>query len=141
MDLILDGSHLPEFDDLTKYIKGSARELWIDFTNYIHSEYQSSPKITFSKCSGKPGWNVKYQKAGKAICTLYPEKERFVALVIVTLDLLPLIEGASDGFEPEVWQVIKNAKPFNNTLWLMIGVESEAVLEDVKRLLILKRGG
>ncbi|WP_423245054.1 DUF3788 family protein [Heliorestis acidaminivorans] len=26
--------------------------------------------MTYSKCSAQPGWNVKYKKSGKSLCTL-----------------------------------------------------------------------
>ena len=32
----------------------------------------------------------------KSLCTLYPEKDSFVVLIVITLDLLPVIEGLSD---------------------------------------------
>jgi hypothetical protein len=81
---------------------------------------------------------VKYQKSGKSICTLYPEKEAFVALVVIKLDLLPVIEALSEEFTSEVLKAIRTAKPFNGTLWLMLQVKSDLQLTDVKQLLLLK---
>ncbi|WHH57133.1 DUF3788 domain-containing protein [Petroclostridium sp. X23] len=139
MDLILDAGYVPEMDDLTEYINQPARELWIDLNMFIQQKYNARSKITYSKCSGKPGWNLKYQKSGKSICTLYPEKNRFIALVVITIDLLPYIEGISYEFEAGVRETIKNAKPFNGTLWLMLAIENTAILENVKQLLIIKQ--
>lgn len=81
---------------------------------------------------------MKYAKSGKSLCTLYPEKEGFVTLVVITLDLVPVIGAMSCEFEPEVLKTIESAKPFNGTLWLMIQVEKDTVLENVKQLLLLK---
>ncbi|KAB2952754.1 DUF3788 family protein [Heliorestis acidaminivorans] len=36
----------------------------------MEEAYQAKPHITYSKCSAQPGWNVKYKKSGKSLCTL-----------------------------------------------------------------------
>ncbi|HQL35613.1 MAG TPA: DUF3788 domain-containing protein [Bacillota bacterium] len=108
--------------------------------DFIQQIYKSFPRITYSVCSGRPGWNVKYQKSGKSICTLYPEKEGFVALVVVTLDLIPVIEALSGELTEETLQTIRSAKPFNGTKWLMLQVKNDLQLEDVKQLIVLKQG-
>jgi len=138
-DIILDGSNMPTYDDIIDYINLSARELWKRINIFLQQRYEASPKIMYSKCSAKPGWNVKYQKSGKSLCTLYPEKDGFVALVVITLDLLPAIEALSKEFTEGVLNTIKGAKPFNGTLWLMLTVNDELALNDVKQLMLLKQ--
>lgn len=137
-DLILDGGYTPSYEEIAGYIREPAHGLWQEVNSFIQQKYQVAPRITYSKCSGKPGWNVKYQKTGKSLCTLYPEKDCFIVLVVVTLELVPLIEAISGDFEPEVINVVRTAKPFNGTLWLMISVDRPAVLGNVKELLRLK---
>lgn len=140
-DLILDADQTPTYDEIVHYADGAARVLWQNINSYIQQMYKASPKITYSKCSGKPGWNVKYQKSGKSICTLYPEKKGFVVLVVVTLDLVPIIEVMSEKFETAILEIMRTAKPFNGTLWLMIPVADKAMLESVKQILSLKHKG
>ncbi|MDD2503719.1 MAG: DUF3788 domain-containing protein [Clostridia bacterium] len=137
-DLILDGNHVPDYNEITDYINLPARELWRQINHFIQERYKASPKIMYSKCAGKPGWNVKYQKSGKSICTLYPERDGLVVLVVVTLDLLPVIEALSEEFTPEILQTIRTARPFNGTEWLMLQVNSSKALDNVKQLLLLK---
>lgn len=138
-DLILDASHTPGYDEIDSYINVPERELWRRINSFIRERYKAEPRIMYSKCAGKPGWNIKYQRSGKSICTLYPEKEGFIALVVTTLDLLPVIEAISEELTSGIRDTIKGARPFNGTLWLMLRVNSEAALEDVKQLLILKQ--
>jgi hypothetical protein len=137
-DIIMDGSNIPSYAEIIDYINLPARELWSQINLFLQQRYEASPKIMYSKCSAKPGWNVKYQKSGKSLCTLYPEKDGFVALVVITLDLLPVIEALSEEFTEGVINTIKEARPFNGTLWLMLTVSSAETLEDVKQLLLLK---
>ena len=137
-DLIVDGSHMPAYDEIADYINLPERELWRQINHFIQERYKTSPKIMYSTCSAKPGWNVKYQKSGKSLCTLYPEKNSFVSLVVITLDLLPIIEALPEEFTAETLQKIRTAKPFNGTLWLMLQVKRDLQLNDVKQLLLLK---
>ncbi|TYQ12814.1 UNVERIFIED_CONTAM: uncharacterized protein DUF3788 [Acetivibrio alkalicellulosi] len=137
-DLVLDGSKSPSFDEIRLYINSPARELWDDFVQFIQQKYRSKPKITFSKCSAKPGWNVKYQKSGKSVCTLYPEKDLFIVLVVISLDQASLIENIASEFDPAIVDIIKNAKPFNGTLWLMPSINTQNALDSIKKILLIK---
>lgn len=137
-DLIMNAGHEPTYNEIVSYIDEPGKEMWQDINIFIQDKFKSSPRIAFSKCSGKPGWNVKYQKSGKSVCTLYPEKGGFVILIVVTKELATIIESMNSEFDLKIMQLIKSTKLFNNTLWLMIQVDSEAIAKDVKRLLLLK---
>lgn len=38
----------------------------------LEEGYRVSPRIEYSRCSMEPGWNIKYKKSGRALCTIYP---------------------------------------------------------------------
>ena len=137
-DLIQNKAVMPSFEAITGAIEPPARAWWQDLNGFLQEQYQSKPKIIYSTCAGKPGWNIKYQKSGKALCTLYPEKNCFVALVVIPLDLVPLVQGAEIPFHPQILDQIRRGKPFNGTFWLMITVNEPAALESVKDLIALK---
>lgn len=139
-DLIANKATTPTFDEITGYIEPPARTWWLDMTGFLQQEYGSKPKIVYSICAGKPGWNVKYQKSGKALCTLYPEKNCFVALVVIPVDMVPLMKGAERPFHPQIMEQAEGSKPFNGTYWLMITVDGKDVLESAKDLIALKSG-
>jgi len=139
-DLILDASHKLAFEELSGYIEEPALSWWLDINAFLQNTYKAKPKMSFSKCSMQKGWNVKYQKSGKSLCTLYPEKESFIVLIVVKLELIPIIEAMKNEFEPVVLDVVKSARPFNGTKWLMINVQSEAILKNARELLVLKHG-
>ena len=139
-DLILDASHKPAFEELSGYIEEPALSWWLDLNVYLQNTYKAKPKMSFSKCSMQRGWNVKYQKSGKSLCTLYPEKESFIVLIVIKLEMIPIIEAMENDFEPVVIDLVKSARPFNGTKWLMIRVENEAILKNARELLVLKHG-
>ena len=137
-DLIQDASHIPTYEEIFNYMDEHTQSMWKDMNSFIQNVYNTLPKIMYSKCSGKPGWNIKYKKSGKSLCTLYPEKHGFITLVVITLDLVPMIENLSYEFDEEVIELMKTAKPFNETLWLMIRVDNFTIIDSIKQLLLLK---
>jgi hypothetical protein len=84
------------------------------------------------------GWNVKYKKGGKSLCTLYPMDGWFIALVVI---------GEKEQAEAELVMPacsIPVQRLFNETAfsasgrWLMIEVRERAVLEDVMKLIQIR---
>lgn len=137
-DLILDAGHRPIYEEISTYIHEPALTWWKTLNSFIQEEYKIKPKITYSHCSAQKGWNVKYHKSGKSLCTLYPEKETFIVLIVVKLELAQIISSMVNIFESAVLKTVESARPFNGTKWLMIPVESEAILKNVQELLVLK---
>ena len=60
-------------------------ELFVDLHNYICDRYKVKPKMAYSNCAMDNniwrGWNIKYQKSGKSLCTIYPQQGYFLVLV------------------------------------------------------------
>lgn len=70
----------PTWEQITEYI-GSP--LWAEFNERIQFTYRTRPCMEYSRCSMQAGWNIKYKKGGKSLCTLYPMQGYFIALVVV----------------------------------------------------------
>ncbi len=112
--------------------------LWGQMNAWLQESYGAVPHMAFSKCSGQPGWNVKYQKGGKSLCTLYPMVGFFIALVVVGAKeeaeaslAMPLCSGYT--------RALYAATPFSaGGRWLMMQVTDEDVLRDALRLIALR---
>lgn len=133
-----DPGPAPTFEMIARGIERPARDVWDDLTAHIEQTYRCSPRIEYSTCSGKPGWNVKYQVSGKSLCTLYPEPKSFTVLVVINTDLIERVGAMLHEFSEPVAAVYRRCKLFNGTHWLMLPVAGQAAAEDVKRLLHLK---
>lgn len=122
----------PRLEQISRYV---ANPLWDELCGYLEQAYGVLPQVEHSVCSGAPGWNIKYKKSGRALCTLYPAAGFFTCMVSVgsreTVEAEALLLGCTDYLRSLYW----NAKPFNGGRWLMIEVTSPAILEDVKRLI------
>lgn len=113
--------------------------IWQALNDYIQQAYAVQPKKSFSGCSGQPGWNVKYQKAGKSLCTLYPMRGYFIALVVIGEAQRQAFEMLAPTFTPYIQALYESAGALSGARWLMIEVRDAAVLADVKRLITLRR--
>jgi len=138
-DLIQDAGHALAYEEIFTYIHEPALSWWREINAFIQQTWQVKPKVAYSKCSAQRGWNVKYQKSGKSICTLYPEKESFIVLLVVKLEVADMIEAMADQYDPAVMDIVRNARPFNGTKWLMLPILSEAVLKNVQELMVFKQ--
>ncbi|HYG58816.1 MAG TPA: DUF3788 domain-containing protein [Symbiobacteriaceae bacterium] len=128
----------PTFDEIAGSIAGPARQVWEGLTAYMEQTYGARPKIEYSICAGKPGWNVKYQKSGKSLCTLYPEPASFTVLVVIGRPVIAQVGAMLHEFTAPVADVYRRCTLYNGTYWLMIPVAEPAAADDVKRLLHLK---
>jgi len=133
----MDAGKNPTIEEITEYV-GESKGYWCDLTTFISDNYGVSPKMTFSKCAAKPGWNVKYQKSGKSLCTLYPEKDSFTALVVVNEKEIDQISIRLGAFGYYFTDVFKNAGSLNGCRWLMLEVADKTTLDDIKEVLMLK---
>ncbi len=138
MSIIQDPSAVPDMKTIAESITGDAHSRWLSLNEHIQDMYNAKPQIVYSKCSAKPGWNVKYKISGKALCTLYPEPESFTALVVTAAADMEKFILARAIFSDSFNMLYDRTQLFNNTKWLMIGVINDTLLSDVEKLLHLK---
>lgn len=113
--------------------------LWEKLNTFLSKSYEVEPKYSYSSCSGQPGWNVKYQKAGKSLCTLYPLRGFFIALVVVGSREQTEAQLLLPTFSAHVQDLMKTAAGMAGASWLMIQVTDEQILGDVMQLILLRR--
>ncbi len=126
----------PTFADMEAYIQNP---LWGDLNGYLQNAYQTTPKQSFSTCSGQPGWNVKYQKGGKALCTLYPMEGAFIALVVVGEKERTEVELLLPSFSPYTHALYDRSGALMGAKWLMAHVTDADVLRDIERIIAVRR--
>lgn len=126
----------PSEEDIKDYL-GGAKILWSELAAYIEEVYQVKPQNSYSKDALQPGWNVKYKKSGKSLCTLYPMAGYFIALVVVgAKEEIEVKTGMEEGvFTPYVKELYDKTAYSPMGRWLMIAVKDEAILNDMKHLL------
>lgn len=92
-----------------------------------------------SRCSMQAGWNIKYKKGGKSLCTLYPKEGCFTALVVIGNNEFAQAELLMPLYSNYVQTVFKNTKTENGQKWLMLDVRDERIMEDIFSLINLRK--
>ncbi|MEL7565715.1 MAG: DUF3788 domain-containing protein [Dehalobacterium sp.] len=134
---LYQGNTIPSDKDIEQYI-GKGAPLWKDLLLYIEKIYRVKHKMSYSKCAAQPGWNVKFQKSGKSLCTLYPMKDYFIALVVVGAKEESEVELTLETFTPYVVNLYNRTSFSCGGRWLMIEVRDKAALDDVKSLIAIR---
>ena len=128
---------MPSFKDIEQYI-GEISPAWTELLSYIEKAYQVEPKMSYSKCSAQPGWNVKFQKSGKSLCTLYPMEGYFIALVVVGVKEEAEVGLAIETFAQYTKDLYSKTSFACGGRWLMIEVKNSTILNDVKSLISIR---
>ena len=135
----------PAFEDMEAYIGGKAGEglaLWRDLFAYMATVYKAKPKMSYSTCSGKPGWNVKFAKDGVSFGTLYPERGAFSVFVVVAYRLDDAMAAIKPALSSDMWKRFDTAGDYMKMgRWMMFQVNTRRDLEDYKLLMSVKANG
>ena len=130
----------PSFDQVSDFINSSLLD---NLNNHIQQTFMVKPKLSYSGCAMNggmwKGWNIKYQKSGKSLCTLYPKQGYLLLLVSI---------GQIEMNEAEL--VISQCTEYTQNLFkqtaightggtsLAFEVKNESILQDVKNLIALR---
>lgn len=131
-----DMSHIPTEYEIKKYINNN---LYDDFCKYIKNTYNIAPKFEFSKCNWEYGWNIKFKKGSKTLCTIYPRENYFTVLIVIGKKEKENIDNRLYSFSNKIQTIYKETKEGNNQKWLMIDLEDkDKWYEDVKKIIELR---
>jgi hypothetical protein len=130
----------PSIEAMAEFIGGEGKRLWDSLFDYMDTAYGAKPKISYSGCSGKPGWNVKFQKSGQSFGTLYPEKGSFSVFMVISYKHEAEMEILRNLLSPKMRDLYDNAQDYMKMgRWMMFQISSEADLRDYKMLMSIKR--
>lgn len=129
--------HPPALEEVGAYI---GTGLWARSRAALEEGFQTAPRLEYSRCAMQKGWNVKYKKGSRALCTMYPMEGYFLALVIIGQReeagmpaLLPQLHEAT--------QALYRRTPFlMGGRWMMMEIREEAALQDLLSLVRLRAG-
>lgn len=132
-----DKNHCPTLTELEEYVKNP---VFMQFCSGIKEKYECSEKIEFSGCSMERGWNIKFKKSGRTLCTLYPRESYFTAMVVVSQKEKEDVEALLPECTQQLREIYTQTKEGNGQRWLMIDIEDAGDLyRDVLRLVDVRK--
>lgn len=133
-----DKTVCPTLEEISEAVRNP---VFMAFCSETKETYQCVEKIEFSGCSLEPGWNVKFRKAGKTLCTVYPKEGYFTVLVVVGQKEKAAVEAALPECAAELRELYRQTREGNGQRWLMIALEDRGDLyRDCLRLVRIRRG-
>ncbi len=124
----------PSRDELLRSL-GTVSGLWDELCSFINKSYQIEGE--FKYYGSKTGWAYRGHKAGKALIMLFFEAGGLMAQIV--LNPAQTEEALTSGLSLSTNKMIKEAKVYHDGRWLFINLKTEKELEDVKKLLQVKR--
>lgn len=135
-NLLYPNNKQPTWEQVSDYIDNP---LWSEFNNGIQAAYQVEPYMEYSRCSMQRGWNIKYKKSGKSLCTLYPMFGYFIALVVIGDDKLSEAEFLMPLCSSYTQNIFKSTKNNHGQKWLMLEVKNKEIMDDIINLIRLRK--
>lgn len=132
-----DGAKEPSMEAISAYVNNP---LWDQLCKHVEEKYQIKPVFEYSRCTMQQGWNVKYKKSGRTLCTLYPMNGYFIILIVIGERERVEMEFALPFFTEYLFQLYYDTKNGMGQKWLMINVTNDAIFEDVKQCIAIRRG-
>ena len=134
---ILDKTYCPTLEEITSYVRNP---IFMDFCLTIKTQFQSNEKIEFSSCSWIRGWNIKFKKASKTLCTIYPRESYFTIMIVISKKEKEQIESILPECTTQLQEIYHQTKEGNNQRWLMIDLEDHSqIYDDVIRFIKIRR--
>lgn len=117
-----DQGYRPTLEEIEEYTNNPALH---HFCSELKETYKCKEKIEFSSCSMAPGWNVKFKKSGKSLCTIYPKESYFTTLIVVGRKEKEEAEALLPGCTAELQELYEQTQEGNGQKWLMIDLEDQ----------------
>ena len=135
---MLDGSRQPDAKSVAAWLGASGYKHWRRLLEFIEGNYPGifTPDWIFG--GKKYGWGLRFKKS-KSFCTLIPERNRLVVQIVFGGEEREKAEKILPELIPSVRKAYTEATTYHDGKWLALVVEGKEILDDIERLLAVKR--
>lgn len=134
-----DKNNCPALEEISEYVRNP---VFTQFCSEMKNTYHCKEKIEYSSCSWEKGWNIKFKKAGKTLCTIYPREGYVTVLIVIGQKEKALVEATLPEFTSEAQKIYSQTKEGNGQRWLMIDLEDkECLYNDLLRFVQIRALG
>ena len=128
---------IPNKEQIESLLGATAIEAWNELIEFVELHYEFDPVWDEG---GKYGiWEVKYRRSGRTLCALYVKNGQFTVLVIFGKAEREKFELIQNEFSHEIIDLYNNTRQYHDGKWLWINVLDMSLIEDIKRLIMIKK--
>lgn len=134
---ILDPSSCPTLNDIQQLVDDP---LLNELLQFIQDTYRPKIVIEYSKCSLAKGWNIKFKKSSRNLCTIYPKEKQFALQIVIgpkEKETMPFLLPTLSSKTQKLYQ---NTAENNNQRWLFFQAITTDTLKDIQQLLAVRSG-
>jgi hypothetical protein len=129
----------PSETQVSEYINSP---LFNELDCYLRQAHKVKPKLAYSSCAMDAGmwkgWNIKYKKSGKSLCTVYPKPEYILALLPIGAKEMNESELLMPMCSEYTQELFGQCELFQGGKYLGFEVRDEDVLRDMKGLIDIR---
>ena len=128
----------PTPKQIESWMGRKAYGFWTRVSKMIAQSYPDvfTPEWLFG--GKKHGWSLRYKKS-KSFCTLIPEKNRFVLVIVFGANERSKVETIRRELSAKTRKEYDEVKTYHDGKWFLLSVDDEPIVADVERLLAVKR--
>ncbi|MDR2530648.1 MAG: DUF3788 domain-containing protein [Oscillospiraceae bacterium] len=133
--------HEKSFDDAVAAL-GEAQGAWTRLLELIRTHYEMDELWTEGKATGKLANyrnEMKFRRGGKTLVTLYLREGFFTVCVILGKAEREKFDLERGAFSDYIRIVYDQTHTYHDGKWLGIEVRDETYIDDIMRLLLIKR--
>ena len=128
----------PSDAEIAEWTGNEAYECWKKVRGLIEKIYPCifTPEWLFG--GKKHGWSLRYKKS-RSFCTFIPERNRFSLLIVFGAAERAKVEAIKNNLIASTQDTYDEATTYHDGKWVFLTINSEDVIEDVMKLLEIKR--
>lgn len=136
---MVDKSATPDDSAVALWIGNSHNhDLWTSLISYIRETYPGIFNEDWLYGGAKHGWSLHFKKS-KSFCTLVPEKDRAIVVIVLGTSERKKTEAILPYLHLTVREQYESAKTYHDGKWLAIPLTDGDIMESIIRLLHIKR--
>ena len=127
----------PTLKDVAAWVGAKSFRYWQQIQHFIGKNYPGVFKPEWLN-GGKHGWYLRYKKS-KSFCSLVPERNRLIVLIVFGKDERTKAEAMLGQLSPRARSDYEKAPTYHDGKWMVTAADSRQVVSDIERLLAVKR--
>ena len=136
---MVDKTVQPDGDTVSRWIGPEYFKRWQNLVKHIEDTYPGVfPPDEWLDAGKKHGWRLLFKKS-KSFCTLIPERNRFTIQIVLGREKREKTEPVLPELQLYIRDIYASATTYHDGKWLFVIPDSDEIIEDVKRLLAIKR--
>ena len=128
---------IPTHNEIENLLSPVAFANWQALCKFIEAQYEMEQLWNKGGKAGK--YEYKYRRGGKTLCALYLGENHLGFMVVLGKAEQQKFEELRNTFTATVQRLYDETHPYHDGRWLMLDVSAKLNIEDIERLLHIKR--